>query len=450
MRPAAPRELNDADLPSVSVLVVAHNEESVIRERIDNLLALDYPKDKLELVIASDSSRDRTVDIVNEYSGRGIQLIAFTERTGKSAVLDAVIPRLTGSIAVLSDANTMMEPSAVRRLVRWFQNPQVGVVCGKLVLTDPVTGTNVDSLYWRFETLLKRSEGRLGALLGANGGIYAIRRSVFQGLSHDTIVDDFVIPLLARVRTGCAIIYDESAIAYEETPPEIAVEFRRRARIGAGGFQSLAVLWPLLDPRNGWIALTFFSHKVLRWLCPFFLIGLVAANLVLVNKGILRRVAAGRSCARRRCAPWAVSLARVIGWACAAADDDVRDDERRAARGVFPLGFRASARARGIGRRAELMLYACLLLYITLIYIRPAEIVPEWATIPFVDILTGISACNRHLFHCREASEDCWTCRTTSCSWHSGRSSRFPASRCGLPACITRCSRSCRPCSCIS
>lgn len=283
---AAPRELSDADLPNVSVLVVAHNEESVIRERLDNLLALDYPKDKLELVIASDSSRDRTVEIVSEYRSRGIQLIAFAQRTGKSAVLDAVIPRLTGSIAVLSDANTMMEPSAVRRLVRWFQNPQVGVVCGKLVLTDPVTGTNVDSLYWRFETLLKRSEGRLGALLGANGGIYALRRSVFQGISHDTIVDDFVIPLLARVRTGCGIIYDEAAIAYEETPPEIAVEFRRRARIGAGGFQSLAVLWPLLDPRNGWIALTFASHKVLRWLCPFFLIGLVAANLVLVNKGI--------------------------------------------------------------------------------------------------------------------------------------------------------------------
>ncbi len=283
--PAAPRELNDADLPVVSVLVVAHNEESVIRERIDNLLALDYPQDKLELVIASDSSRDRTVDIVKEYSGRGVQLEMFMERTGKSAVLDAVIPRLQGSIAVLSDANTMMEPSAVRRLVRWFQDPQVGVVCGKLVLTDPATGTNVDSLYWRFETLLKRSEGRLGALLGANGGIYAIRRRLFQGLSHDTIVDDFVIPLLARVRTGCAIIYDESAIAYEETPPEIAVEFRRRARIGAGGFQSLAVLWSLLDPRNGWIALTFFSHKVLRWLCPFFLIGLVSANLVLVNKG---------------------------------------------------------------------------------------------------------------------------------------------------------------------
>jgi cellulose synthase/poly-beta-1,6-N-acetylglucosamine synthase-like glycosyltransferase len=291
--PVAPPDSNDAGLPSVSVLIVAHNEESVIRERIENLLALDYPKDKLELVIASDSSRDRTVDIVNEYRERSVRLFAFTARTGKSAVLDAVIPQLTGSIAILSDANTMMDRLAVRRLVRWFQNQRVGVVCGKLVLTDPVTGSNVDSLYWRLETLLKRSEGKLGALLGANGGIYAIRRSVFQGVSHDTIVDDFVIPLFARVRTGCAIVYDETAIAYEETPPEIAVEFRRRARIGAGGFQSLALLWPLLDPRKGWIALTFASHKVLRWLCPFFLIGLVAANLVLVNSGIYGLTLAG-------------------------------------------------------------------------------------------------------------------------------------------------------------
>ena len=215
-----------------------------------------------------------------------MRLLAFIELTGKAAILDRVIPQLHGSIAVLSDANTMMEPSAVRRLVRWFQDDQVGVVCGKLVLTDSETGSNVDSVYWRFETLLKRSEGKLGALLGANGGIYAIRRNVFAGIRHDTIVDDFVIPLLARVRTGCRIVYDETAIAYEETPPEIAIEFRRRARIGAGGFQSLALLWPLLDPRKGWIALTFASHKVLRWLCPFFLIGLVASNLVLVNVGI--------------------------------------------------------------------------------------------------------------------------------------------------------------------
>lgn len=281
-----PEAASDADLPHVSILIVAHNEEAVIRERVENLLSLDYPREKLELVIASDNSKDQTVDIVSEYEAQGVRLFAFTSRTGKAAVLDTVIPKLSGSIAILSDANTMMDRHAVRRLIRWFGDPKVGVVCGKLVLTDPATGTNVDSVYWRFETLLKRCEGKLGALLGANGGIYALRRSVFQGVRHDTIVDDFVIPLLARVRTGCRIMYDESAIAYEETPPEIAVEFRRRARIGAGGFQSISVLWPLLNPRSGWIAFTFISHKVLRWLCPFFLLGLAAANLVLVNIGI--------------------------------------------------------------------------------------------------------------------------------------------------------------------
>ena len=345
--PVAPRELSDADLPTVSVLVVAHNEESVIRERIENLLALDYPKDRLELVIASDSSRDRTVDIVNQYSEQSIKLFAFTARTGKAAVLDSVIPQLTGSIAILSDANTMMDRLALRRLVRWFQDPHVGIVCGKLVLTDPATGTNVDSLYWRFETLLKRSEGKLGALLGANGGIYAIRRSVFQGVRHDTIVDDFVIPLLARVRTGCAIMYDETAIAYEETPPEIAVEFRRRARIGAGGFQSIAVLWPLLDPRNGWIALTFASHKVLRWLCPFFLIGLVGANIVLANRGIYGVTLAAGLLLCAVAARGTVSHAGLIRRPRGAADDDVRDDECRTAGRVFPVGERASTRRLG-------------------------------------------------------------------------------------------------------
>ena len=220
------------------VLIAAHNEESVIRSRIENLLALDYPKDKLELVIASDASRDATVTIVREYEDRAVRLVEFVERTGKAAVLNAAIPRLSGEIAVLSDANTIMEPGAVRNLARWFRDAQIGVVCGKLVLTDPTTGRNVDSSYWRYETSLKRYEGQIGGLLGANGGIYAIRRALFQGIPPDTIVDDFVTPLLARVRTGCAIVYDEAAIAYEETPPEIGAEFRRRARIGPVVFRA--------------------------------------------------------------------------------------------------------------------------------------------------------------------------------------------------------------------
>ena len=176
------------------------------------------------------------------------------------------------------------------RLVRWFSHPQVGVVCGRLVLTDPHTGRNVDSLYWKYETLLKRCEGRLGALLGANGAIYAIRKELYQPIPSQTLIDDFVIPLLAKLRSGCSIIYESSAVAREETPADVRSEFRRRARIGAGGFQSIGMLWRLLDPRRGWVALSFLSHKVLRWICPFFMIGVLASNLLLLDIPFYRLV----------------------------------------------------------------------------------------------------------------------------------------------------------------
>ena len=278
------QHLDDEQLPTMSVLIVAHNEQNVIRERIENLLSLDYPRHKLELAVASDGSRDRTAEIVKEY-GPAVRLFDYPNNAGKAAALDAAIPQLTGEIVVLSDANTMMERRALVQLARWFTDPRTAVVCGKLVLTDPATGLNVDSLYWRYETFLKRCEGRLGGLLGANGAIYAIRRGLFTGIHPSTIVDDFVIPLLARMNTGCRIVYDESATAYEETPSNLEAEFRRRTRIGAGDYQSLGMLWPLMNPFEGWTSFTFISHKVLRWLCPFFLLGVSAANLFLVRQG---------------------------------------------------------------------------------------------------------------------------------------------------------------------
>ena len=284
--PRPPALPGDHALPSISVLIVAHNEEHIIRERVENLLALDYPREKVELAVASDGSRDRTADIVAEYANRSVRLFRYEKNAGKAAALDATVPQLRGDIAVLSDANTMMEPPALRQLARWFSDRSVGVVCGKLILTDPATGLNVDSLYWRYETFLKRAEAKLGALLGANGAIYAIRRELFPGIDATTIVDDFVIPLVARIRSGCRIIYDETAVALEETPPDLGMEFRRRARIGAGDFQSLALVWPLLNPGNGWITFTFVSHKLLRWLCPFFLLAIAGATLVLADRGV--------------------------------------------------------------------------------------------------------------------------------------------------------------------
>ena len=277
-------EAPDGDLPSVSLLIAAYNEEAVIGERIDNALKLDYPSSKLEVVIASDGSSDGTNAIVRSYTDPRVRLLEYPIRKGKASVLNAAFPELHGDIVVLSDANTNTDPAAVRKLVRWFQSPEVGVVCGRLVLTDPATGSNVDGLYWKYETFLKHCESQLGALLGANGAIYAIRRELFAGIRRNTLIDDFVIPLLTRLRTGCSIEYDHEAVAYEETPEAIGAEFKRRARIGTGGFQSLPVLWPLLNPSGGWIAFTYFSHKIARWLCPFFLIGAFASSLLLADR----------------------------------------------------------------------------------------------------------------------------------------------------------------------
>ena len=280
--------LADQELPQLTLLIAAHNEQAVIGLRLQNALAMDYPPEKLQIIVTSDGSTDRTAEIVGGFASQGVQLIHDADRLGKAARLNLAMPQSRGEIVLFSDANTFSEPQAARRLVRWFHEPAVGAVCGRLILTDPATGRNVDSMYWRYETFLKTCEARLGALLGANGAIYAMRRERFVAIPNDTMVDDFVIPLLARLKSRCQIVYDADAIATEETPPSMQSEFRRRARIGAGGFQSIGLLWKLLDPRQGWLAFSFFSHKVLRWCCPFFLILLLASNLLLLHDPLYR------------------------------------------------------------------------------------------------------------------------------------------------------------------
>lgn len=267
--------------PMMSVVIAAHNEEGVIAERLENLGALDYPADRLEILIASDGSTDRTCEIVRAMQAPNVRLLDFTQNRGKAAVLNDAMAQARGEIAILSDANTMLAPDAAKRMAAWFSDPEVGVVCGRLVLVDQARGENADGMYWKYETFLKRCEARLGALLGANGAIYAIRKSLYPRLPQRIAVDDFVIPLLAHIQSGSRIEYDADALAYEETPPEIRSEFARRSRIGAGGFQSLSLLWPLMNPFRGWIALAFVSHKLLRWLCPFFLLGVLATSVFL-------------------------------------------------------------------------------------------------------------------------------------------------------------------------
>lgn len=278
-----PPEPPPDELPRICLLIAAYNEEAEIEARIRNALEMDYPADKYEIVVGSDGSTDATAEIVRRFAHRGVRLLDFRQRRGKASVLNSAVAEVNCEIILFSDANTLNHPQAARKLIRWFRDPRVGAVCGRLVLTDPVTGRNADSLYWKYETFLKKCEGRIGGLLGANGAIYALRRDLYAPIPAETIVDDFVIPLLAKIRTDCSIIYDCEAVAFEETATNVRDEFHRRARIGAGGFQSIGMLWRLLDPRRGWVAFSFFSHKILRWLCPFFMIGLFLSNLALLS-----------------------------------------------------------------------------------------------------------------------------------------------------------------------
>jgi len=291
-----PPALPDGQCPSITILIAAYNEEAVLADRIDNALAMDYPPDRLHILIASDGSTDHTPHIVRRYAHRGVRLLDYPQRRGKATVLNTAMVHVNTDLVLLSDANTHIDRQAARHLVRWFGDPNVRAVCGRLVLTDPATGRNADSLYWKYENFMKQAEGRLGALLGANGAIYALRRRDYVPLPPQTIIDDFVIPLLGCLKAGGRIIYDEQARATEETALDVAGEFRRRSRIGAGGFQALVLLWKFLDPRRGWVAFTFFSHKVLRWLCPFFLLGMLFSNTLLwdqLHYGVLLASQAG-------------------------------------------------------------------------------------------------------------------------------------------------------------
>lgn len=289
----AVREVPDADLPGVALLIVAHNEAEVIEQRLRNALACEYPRDRFKVVVASDGSDDGTVEICRRFEDR-ITPLMFPIRRGKPATLNAALEHLDADIVVLSDANTSMDKDAVRLLARRFADPRVGAVCGRLILSDRPGSGNADGIYWRYETFLKRCEGRLNGLLGANGGLYAIRRSLMKPLPAGTVVDDFVIPLMAKLESGCRLEYEPLAVAHEETAPNLGGEFRRRARIGNGGFQALGVLWPLLSPRYGWTAFTFWSHKVLRWICPFFLIGALLACGVLAANPLFRMMLAAQ------------------------------------------------------------------------------------------------------------------------------------------------------------
>ena len=270
--------------PDVSVVIAAHNEELVIGRRIENLLALDYPSERLQILIGSDGSTDRTSEIVRLYRRPRIAFHDFALQRGKAQVLNDLVALARGKFIVFTDANTFFEPNAVKELMRGFRRtPSACAVVGKLEFHTAEGTVNPDGFYWRYETLLKTLESRFGTVLGANGAIYAIKRAWFRALPTGTIVDDFLIPMLMRLERGGAVVFRPTAKAWEMVPETVRDEFRRRVRIGAGDAHALRHTWRLLLPSHGMLALSYWSHKILRWMGPGLLLTALLANLWLAD-----------------------------------------------------------------------------------------------------------------------------------------------------------------------
>lgn len=267
-------------LPEISVVIAAYNEEKCIEERINNLLALDYPEDKIKFIVGSDGSTDNTNEILQKFDHQNLDIYCFDENRGKINVLNELVGKVESEIAVFSDANTMFEPDALKKLVAHFENNKVGAVCGELHLIDPFSGDNKDNLYWKYEQVLKFHESRLNALLGANGAIYAIRTELYQALPTDTIIDDFCI-VMNIAKEGHVVTYAPEAKAIEEIAPDLAEESSRRIRIGAGNYQAMMRLGWLLNPMQGYRFFSYFSHKILRWFVPHLMVFIAILNVFL-------------------------------------------------------------------------------------------------------------------------------------------------------------------------
>jgi cellulose synthase/poly-beta-1,6-N-acetylglucosamine synthase-like glycosyltransferase len=270
-------------LPRVALLVSAYNEEAVIAAKVKNVLALNYPTDHLEVLFGLDAPADGTAQLLKSIPCGHIQVCEFPVRRGKLAVISDLAERTSAEILVFTDANTMLDRNSIRNLVRHFADSRVGAASGEEIrVAAPGTDPGAESLYWRYESALKVLESRLNCSLGGNGGVLAVRRSLFH-LSKQSIVEDFQIPLDIRFH-GHRVVYDPEAIAVEEITPSFSAQFGRRVRIGAGNYQTLFASPEHFNPRHGLLTFSFFSHRVLRWFVPLLLVAAFVCSLSMVTQ----------------------------------------------------------------------------------------------------------------------------------------------------------------------
>jgi len=274
--------------PSVSILLSAFNEEKVIAKKMENLLSLDYPVEKLEVLVGSDGSTDHTAAILAEYKGEKVAVVALSERGGKPRMLNLLSQQAGGEILVFTDARQKIDREAIRYLVRNFSDPEIGCVSGELML-EGTNGAVAKGLgfYWRYEKFIRSRESQVDSVMGATGALYAVRRSLYLPLPEETILDDLYLPMQA-VSKGYRTLFEGKAWVYDDASSTPRQEYERKVRTLAGNYQSFVQLSSLLNPFQSRVALQFISHKLLRVLAPFFLIALFLSNVSLLHHPLCR------------------------------------------------------------------------------------------------------------------------------------------------------------------
>jgi poly-beta-1,6-N-acetyl-D-glucosamine synthase len=264
-------------LPEVTFIVAAFNEERWIEDKIKNSLALDYPKDKIRFFFVTDGSDDTTPDLIKNYpnlpngqagtEGYHIELFHQPERKGKIAAVERIMPFVKTPITVFTDANTDLNPEAIKNIVKHYQNPKVGAVAGekRVEMSSGEASGAGEGIYWKYESLLKKWDAELYSAVGAAGELFSIRTDLYEKVSKDTLIEDFVMTLQIAMK-GYTIAYAPEAFAVEGHSADVKEELKRKIRISAGGLQAVVRLSPLLNPfKHGILTFQYISHRVLRW-----------------------------------------------------------------------------------------------------------------------------------------------------------------------------------------
>lgn len=270
--------------PRVTFLITAYNEEKNIADKLRDTLAQNYPKDKLEVVVASDGSTDRTDEIVRQFSSQGVRLIRVEGRVGKTGAQNQAVKMVKGEVIIFSDATTKFDRNAVRNIARNYADPTVGAVSGRYEYYNP-TGASIgigNILFWKYENLIKSCQTRIRTITGCCGCIYSVRRTLYEPLPPD-IISDLVEPLKI-LEKGYRIAFEPDAIAHEETTEKAAEEFYMRIRVISRGMRGMLYMKKLFNPlRYGFVSFQLISHKLLRWLIPVFLLVIFLSNLFLLS-----------------------------------------------------------------------------------------------------------------------------------------------------------------------